>query len=193
MEFYPEHELKNLLGGVGERVTIHRSVVFFRPEKIVIGSDVRIDCFAVLSAGSEGIQIGNHVHIAASTHLFGSGGAIILEDFSNLSSRVSLFTASDDYKEGFLTNPTVPMAFKKVTTGSICVSKHAIIGCGAVVLPGVTLHTGAAVGALSLVKQSVDSFHIVGGVPAKMIGKRKDQCLFLEEQFLQEKSGAHTP
>lgn len=182
MEFYEEEELRQLLGSVGDRVRIHRTVQFFQPKQIVIGSNVRIDCFSLLSAGSEGIKIGNHVHIAASTHLFGSGGKITLEDFSNLSSRVSLFTASDDYKDGYLTNPTVPDDFKKVLTGPIFVSKHAIVGCGSVVLPHVILHVGVAVGALSLVKHSIAPFQIAAGVPAKVIGERARKCLELEEK-----------
>lgn len=184
---YTHDELKSLLASVGSRVAIHKSVVFFNPKSISIASDVRIDCYSVLSAGDEGIQIGNHVHIGSSTHLFGSGGKITIEDFANISSRVSLFTASDDYKEGFLSNPTVPSKYKKVETGPVFVSRHSCIGCGSVIMPNVTLHLGAAVGALSLVKESVQSFQIVGGIPAVVIGKRSDQLLTLEQQFLRDK------
>lgn len=187
MDFYTEVELNSLFASVGKRVSIHRSVVLINAKKISIESDVRIDCFSLLSSGPEGIHIGNHVHIGASTHFFGGGGKITLEDFANISSRVSLFTISDDYKDGFLTNPTIPLDYKKMETGPIYISKHAIIGCGTIVLPGVILHIGASIGALSLVKTSIESFQIAAGIPALVVGKRSSDCLIHEENFLERK------
>lgn len=186
MDFYTQSELKSLLAHVGEQVSIHRSVVFFNAKNIAIQSNVRIDCFSILSAGEEGIQIGNHIHIGASTHFFGSGGKITLEDFATLSSRVSLFTSSDDYKDGYLTNPTVPNNYKKVETGSIFISRHCILGCGSIVLPNVLLKTGASIGALSLVKNSFEPFQIAAGIPATVIGERSKECLIHEQNFLKE-------
>lgn len=185
---YTLEELVDLLAYVGERVHIHKSVQFFNPKQISIGSNVRIDCYSILSAGSEGIMIGNHVHVAAATHLFGSGGRIVIEDFANLSSRVSLFTASDDYKEGFLTNPTIPMDYKKVEMGPITISRHGIIGCGSVLLPSVHIGLGAAVGALSLIKHSVQPFQIVAGIPARVVGERSNDCLNHEKNYLESSS-----
>ena len=45
------------------------------------------------------------------------------------------------------------------------------IGAGAVVLPGVTLGRGSIVGAGAVVTADVEPFTIVGGVPAKPIGR----------------------
>ena len=45
------------------------------------------------------------------------------------------------------------------------------IGAGAVVLPGVTLGRGSIVGAGAVVTADVEPFSIVGGVPAKPIGR----------------------
>ncbi len=184
--FYSKEELKTLLKGVGDHVKIHRTVQFFNPKSIVIGSHVRIDCFALLSAGTEGIEIGNWIHIGAATHFFGGGGRISMGDFANVSSRVSLFTISDDYKDGYLTNPMVADKYRKLDKGAIDVQKHAIIGCGTVILPGVRLEIGASVGALSLVKETVPPFQIFAGTPAKRIGERSRDCLMREREFLQE-------
>ncbi|CDZ81715.1 putative lipopolysaccharide biosynthesis O-acetyl transferase WbbJ [Candidatus Rubidus massiliensis] len=182
---YSHEELETLLGSVGLNVHIHRSVVFFNPKKIFIGSNVRIDCFCLLSAGEEGIFINNYIHIASSTHLFGSGGKIVLEDYCNLSSRVSLFTASDDYTDGHMTNPMIPDEYKKVDQGSIIIKKHAIIGCGSIILPNVEVNIGAAVGALTLVKKDIEPFLIMGGIPAKHIGERNNRVLEVEYAFAQ--------
>jgi phosphonate metabolism protein (transferase hexapeptide repeat family) len=46
------------------------------------------------------------------------------------------------------------------------------IGHGATILPGVTIGNGAVVGAGAVVRQEVEPYTIVGGVPAKLIRRR---------------------
>ncbi len=190
MDFYKREELENLLGGMGSNLNIHRSVVFFNPKKIFLGSNVRIDCFCLLSAGEEGIHIGDHVHVGAGSYLFGGGGKIVLNSFANISSRVSLFTSSDDFVEGYMTNPTVPSKYKKVLNGPVTLEKHALVGSGSIVLPNVKIDVGGVVGALSLVKKSVNSFEIVCGTPAKQVrnATRGTLLLKLEQEFLNDKN-----
>lgn len=48
------------------------------------------------------------------------------------------------------------------------------LGHGAVILPGVTIGHGAAVGAGAVVTKDVPPYHIVAGVPAKVLRKRFD-------------------
>jgi galactoside O-acetyltransferase len=130
------------------------------------------------------VRIGNHVHIAAGVMIFGSEGCEI-GDFAGLSSRVAIYSASDDYVSGHLTNPTVPDRFRNVSKGKVVLEPHALVGAGSVLLPGVTLHRGAAVGALSLVNRSVPAFQVVLGTPARPI-KMRDQVQLerLEREFL---------
>jgi acetyltransferase-like isoleucine patch superfamily enzyme len=47
------------------------------------------------------------------------------------------------------------------------------VGAHSVVLPGVRLAEGAAVGALSLVKGSLEPWSVYGGVPARSLGPRR--------------------
>ncbi len=155
----------------GERVVVDRGARILRPDLVSVGDDVRIDTGVVLS-GRYPISIGDHVHIAAGTKLYASGAPLRIGAFANLSVDVKLFTASDDYLGGALTNPTVPIEFRDVTVGPIVVEDHAIVGAGSVVLPGVTLRFGAAVGALSLVKDDVPEGVVVAGCPARAVGHR---------------------
>lgn len=185
---YTPEALARLGVTIGQNVTIHSSVVFFNPAKIHIGDNVRIDCFAMISAGQHGVHVGSHVHIAAGCYLFGGGGKIELQDFCGLSARVSLYTATDDYTEGYLSNPTVHEKFKKVRRGNILAKKHVLVGSGSVVLPGVTLGEGAAVGTLTLVNRSVPDYTVVSGNPAKKVTLRNYEKLKeLERQFYEEK------
>ncbi|HLK18283.1 MAG TPA: acyltransferase [Bryobacteraceae bacterium] len=181
---YSEGELRQMLGSVGDNVAVNRSVVFYSPKNIHIGSNSRIDCFSILSASAGGIVIGDHVHISAYVGLFGASGRITVESFCALSSRVTAFTASDDYVDGFMSNPTVPAEFRKEETGDVMFKKHALIGCGSVIMPGVTIEVGASVGALSFVNRDVPEFAVAAGIPCRVVGQRHRRLLELEEKLL---------
>lgn len=165
---------------VGENVSISDRASFYNLSRISIGNNVRIDDFCVLSAGSGGIQVGNYVHIAVYTSLIGAG-KITLSDFCNLSSRVSIYSSNDDYSGATMTNPTVPNQYTGVTHADVFLDKHVIVGSGSVVLPGITLEQGVAVGALALVTKNCEEFGIYAGNPAKRIKERKRELLVLEE------------
>lgn len=168
---------------VGENVLISDKASFYGAESITIGNNVRIDDFCVLSAGEGGIVIGNYVHIAVFCSIIGSG-KITLCDFSGLSSRVAIYSSNDDYSGEYMTNPTVPSKYTGVQSDDVLIGKHAIIGSGSVVLPGVVLEDGVAVAALSLVTKPCISFGVYSG--NRRIGERKRNLLTLERQMLHE-------
>jgi acetyltransferase-like isoleucine patch superfamily enzyme len=168
---------------VGDNVRISDKASFYNASNITLGNNVRIDDFTVLSAGPGGINIGNHVHIAVYSSLIGAG-SIALRDFVNISSRVSIYSSSDDYSGHFMTNPCVHESFKNVLSEAVVLEKHVIVGCGTVILPGVTLNEGVAIGALSLVTKSLEPFTICAGIPAKFIRARSRDLLKLENLFL---------
>lgn len=171
---------------VGSGVEISACASFYGASRIKIGNNVRIDDFCLISAGSGGVLIGNFIHIAAYTSLIGAG-KIVLEDFCNLSSRVSIYSSSDDYSGASLTNPTVDEEFKNVIHAPVYIGRHVIIGCGSVVLPGVMLEDGAAVGALSLINKNCDAFGIYAGCPARKVKERKRDLLGLEKRFVEKR------
>lgn len=181
--FTPDELMAIGLLEFGEEVLIDRSARLFNPQKIRIGSHVRIDAFAVLAASNEAIVIGNNVHLAVAVTLLGNAG-IVIEDFCGLSAHVSVFTSNDDYSGGWLTNPTVPNEFRNVKTAPVVLRRHAIVGAGSVILPGVTLGLGASVGALSLVNKSVPDFMIVAGNPIQRIGYRDRSILDRENELM---------
>jgi galactoside O-acetyltransferase len=186
--YYSERELRSLGINLGKNVLVHHSVLFFGGEHISIGDDTRIDAFAILSAGERGIYIGSNVHLAASVQIFGSGGRVRLDDFVGLSGRVSVYSASDDYSGAALTNPTVPEKFRKVTKGDVLLREHVIVGCGSVIMPGVTLGIASAVGALSFVDKDVPDFAVVSGNPIRIVGKRDQKVIEIGRAFRNEKN-----
>ena len=167
---------------VGKDVQVSDRASFYGINKITLGDNARIDDFCVLAAGAGGICIGRHVHIAVYSSLIGAAN-ITLSDFSGLSSRVSIYSSSDDYSGATMTNPTVPSEYTGVTHADVFLGKHVIVGSGSAVLPGVTLEEGVAIGALSLVTRSCEAFGIYAGTPVKRIKERRRDLLEIERML----------
>lgn len=184
MAFLTEEQIKAMgFHHVGENCLLSDKASYYNCNNIKIGNNVRIDDFCVLSAGMGGIEIGSHIHIAVYSSLIGAG-KIILDDFCNISSKVAIYSSNDDYSGQFMTNPTVPCQYTNVTSSDVIIGKHVIVGSGSVILPGVILEIGVAVGALSLVNKNCTEFGIYTGTPAKKNKERKRDILELEKKFL---------
>lgn len=168
---------------IGNNVRISDKASIYGADKINIGNNVRIDDFCVLSAGDGGIDIGNHVHIAIYSSLMG-GARISVSNFANISSRVSIFSSSDDLTGGYMSGPVIPEKYKNVYCENVYIHEHVIIGCGTVVLPGSVLEEGCTVGALSLVKNRCESFYIYAGVPVQKLKQRDRSLLIMQNEFL---------
>ena len=166
----------------GSNVFVSRLASIYGAERINLGSNVRIDDFCVFSAGHGGISIGNYVHIAVFSSLIGRG-RISIDDFSNVSSRVSIYSSSDDFHGNWMTNPMVPPEYTGVTHADVIIRRHCIIGCGSVILPGTTLDEGVAIGALSLVTHDCVAYGIYAGTPAVRRAARSTHFLEVEQCF----------
>lgn len=185
--FYSESELKKLgLKSFGRDISISRYASFYNPEEMIIGNNVRIDDFCILSGR---IAIGSYVHIAAYCGLFGKYG-ITIKDFTGVSVRVSIFSYSNDFLGGSLTNPTVPDKFTLTATkGPVVLGRHVMIGCGSVILPNTSIGDGVSVGALSLARGTLRKWGLYKGIPAVYkTKKRPDIILALEKDFLAKHS-----
>lgn len=169
---------------LGQNVLISDKASIYNCTNIYIGHHVRIDDFCVLSAGKGGIRIGNYVHIAVYSSIIGDG-EITFDDFTNLSSRVSVYSSNDDYSGEAMTNPMVPSAFTKVSRAPVHLGRHVIVGSGSVILPGAVLEEGAAVGALTLIAKRCEAFSIYSGNPAKRIKSRSRDLLDLERALME--------
>lgn len=182
-EFLPVRTVGALgFASVGEDVKIHPSTILVGVENIHIGSHSRIDAHTIITASST-VRIGSFVHIGAGCYLAGAAG-IIIEDLSTLSQGVKIYSVSDDYSGGSLTNPTVPSVYRAVKEAPVHLGRHVIVGAGSVVLPGAHIAEACAVGALSLVSQPTAPWGIYGGVPARRLKERSRDLLALEERFL---------
>lgn len=174
--FYSLEELSRLgFKRLGENVLISRFARFYGIERIEIGNDVRIDDFCILSGN---ITLGSHIHISAYTALYGRFG-ILMEDFTGISPRCTIFSASDDFSGEYMISPMVPDKLTNVSGGKVIIKRFAQIGANSVILPNVILNEGAVVGAMSLVKNPINAWEIHGGCPAKLIKLRNKNILSL--------------
>lgn len=184
MRFLNEEELKQF-GKVGKNVLVDSTTLWHKPENVTIGDNVRIDAFCFFSA-TNGIEFGSFIHVAPYVQMVSAGGKITCHDYTAFAARTTILTASDDFTEGWMNNPTMPIDLRKVKAGPITFHKFSVTGCGAVILPGVTLGEGAAVGALTIVKKDIEPFACVVGTPLRKIATRSEENLHLMEKKLHE-------
>lgn len=168
---------------VGEGVKIAKNATILGIENIEIGDNVRIDDYVVISAYSGSLTLGNYIHIGAFSYINCAGG-VVLSDFSGLSQGVKIYSSTDDYSGDSLTNPMIPKEYLNLKIEKVTLGKHAIIGAGSIVLPGITINEGVAVGALSLVNKNLDPWGVYFGSPAKFLKSRSKKLLDLEKLFI---------
>lgn len=182
--FYSQEELREIgLLSVGENVLISKKTSIYNPGAIFVGNNVRIDDFCILSGK---ITIGSYSHIAAYTALYGGEVGIEMHDFANISSKTIVYAAIDDFSGNTLMGPTVPNQYKNVKAGKVILKKHVIVGAHSIIFPNVVIGEGAAVGAMSMVKDNLDDWYIYAGVPVRKIKAREKKILELEIDFLKD-------
>ena len=167
---------------VGLDVIIWPGAKITSPENISLGDSVMIDDFVLLMGGSRS-EIGSFVHIASFASVLG-GGELVMADFSALSSGCRVYTGNDDYVGNCLTNPTIPYPFRRPLRSFVRLGRHAIIGANSVVLPGVTIEEGAAIGAGSVVTRDCEAWTIYAGSPARPLRRRPHETMLAMEAEL---------
>lgn len=179
--FYSEEELQEIgFAACGKNVLISRKGSIYFPELITIGDNVRIDDFTILSGD---VHIGDHVHISAYAGLFGVGYRIEVGSFCSISSRTVVYAGSDDYSGEWMANPTVRKECRNVYGGDVHIMRHVLVGTGCTILPGVTIGTGASVGAMSLITKDVEEWTVNAGIPCRKIRERSRNILELEKTY----------
>jgi galactoside O-acetyltransferase len=100
-----------------------------------------------------------------------------MHDFSGLSPRCTVFSAGDDFSGEFLIGPMIDQQFTNVEGGEVSIGKYSQLGCNCVVLPGIKISEGVAVGAMSLITKDLPPWNIYKGIPAKFLKERSKDLL----------------
>lgn len=180
---YLDREALEGLGfaSLGQNVRISDRAAIYNAEQMEIGDNSRIDDFCVLSGR---LTIGRNVYIGPGGLIAGGQPGIVFDDFVTLAYHVQVFSQSDDYSGQTMTNSTVPTAYKAEFKRAVHLGRHSILGAGSIVMPGVILAEGTALGAATLVLRSTEPWGIYVGNPARRLRERHRDLLELEAQYL---------
>ena len=131
--------------------------------KIASGSVIHMWCNFFNPAG---VTIGEDTIIG--DHAFLDGRApLVIGNHVDIVSQVLIYNSEHDINsEDF-----------SAKNGEVRIEDHVFIGPRVTILPGVTIGKGAIVGAGAVVTKNVEPFQIVGGVPAIVLGERKNKDL----------------
>jgi len=136
---------------------------FYRLAGIKIGKGSTIHCWANFFQPLN-IEIGDDTIIG--DHAFLDGRAKIkIGDHVDIASSVMIYNSEHD-----INDPHFKARVEPVEIGD-----YVFIGPRVIILPGVKIGKGAIVAAGAVVTGNVASFSVVGGVPAKEIGVRKNK------------------
>lgn len=138
---------------------------FYRLSGIRIGKGSSIHMWASFYQPSK-IVIGEDTIVG--DHVFLDGrDALTIGNHVDIASSVMIYNSEHNLESEDFTAIEEP-----VLIGDYC-----FIGPRAIILPGVKIGKGAVVAAGAVVTGDVDEYKIVGGIPAKEIGERKNKNL----------------
>ena len=135
-------------------------------KNVTIGNNCSFD-------GIKNIVFGNDVHIGDNNIFLCTRASIVIGD--HFMSGPNVTFVSGDHRIDILDKP-MTMVFDKDKNGSedkeIVFEGDNWVGAGAIILKGVFIGKGSVIAAGSVVTKNVDSYSIVAGCPAKVIGFR---------------------
>ncbi len=159
--------------GEGAQILDPHLGVFLKPEVIHIGANSRIDCVGGKFEGGQGLHIGAGVHISARVHLNVGGGLLTICDYAAVTTGACIITGSNT-KEGRAMSSASPREMQVIERKTVVIGTCAMVAAHAVVLPGVTIGAYAVVGAGAVVTKDVPDYAVVFGIPAQVVGDRRD-------------------
>lgn len=127
------------------------------------GRGLNVDSKAYIGRGSK-IRIGENSSIGYRCYL--QGDIIIGKDVM-MAPEVVILTRSHGHDR-----IDIPMGQQGCFDHPVSIEDDVWIGTRAIILPGVRVGKGSIIGCGAVVTRDVDSFSVMGGVPAKLIKKR---------------------
>ncbi|RJQ27334.1 acyltransferase [Candidatus Parcubacteria bacterium] len=112
------------------------------------------------------VIIGNGTIVGQNAFLDGRD-KLIIGDYVDIASDVMIYNSEHDINSEDFHAVNAPVE----------IGDYVFIGPRAIILPGVKIGRGAVVGAGAVVTKNVPELTIVGGVPAQIIGERKEKHL----------------
>lgn len=139
--------------------------MFFKLAGVSIGkgSTIHMGCRFFEPSG---LTVGQDTIIGDGAFLDGRAD-LVIGDHVDMASEVMIYNSEHDVNDP---------AFKAIEE-PVKISDYVFIGPRAIILPGVKIGKGAVVAAGAVVTKDIPSYKIVGGIPAEIIGERKNKDL----------------
>ena len=135
-----------------------------------IGDGTCIETGCTLLCDNASLSIGERCYLNKNVRLGSSGDApLVLGNWVMIGPNVVIDTSRHNMER-----TDIPMKDQGLSYAPVTVGDDVWIGANAVITCGVTLGRGCVVGAGSVVTRDVESYAVVGGVPARPIGHRKN-------------------
>lgn len=114
----------------------------------------------------ENIEIGDYSAIGERAYIggIGEGGKLKIGNYVMMAPEVVILTSTHNYQQ--VGNP---MCYQGTAKEIVIIEDDVWICMRAMIMPGVTVHTGAIVAAGAVVTKDVPPYAIVGGMPAKIL------------------------
>ena len=175
---------------LGLNAKIYPTAKILFQENFSLGDESIIADFCFIYANGQGIEIGNFCNITQHC-IVQAGGLVKIHNFVGLGPRTTILAASDDYKGGGLIGLGIfGQEYRNVSFNPVTLHKHAQIGMGSIIMPGVTIGEGCSIGAGSLVTKDMPEWSICYGSPCKPIKSKPSKYqLELEQKFLDKYYG----
>jgi galactoside O-acetyltransferase len=167
---------------VGEDIRIFDMTRITAPEQMSLGSHIVVDDFVFLQGG-QGLELGDYVHVASFASISG-GGKGRVGAFTGIASGARVFTGTDLADGSGLIGPGVPPELRAIERRSTELGRHVFVCANAVVLAGVTIGTGAVVGAGGVATEDLEPWTINVGCPARPVKTRPSKKILEYAQSL---------
>jgi acetyltransferase-like isoleucine patch superfamily enzyme len=155
--------------GHGARIARHAALRANSPlvPGIAVGDQCMIQDGALLNASEGFVHVGDRTWIGPFCVIYGNGGVRVGRDVM-IAAHSCITSVGHRHEELH-----IPMMAQGIEVGPVTIEDDVWIGMNCTILPGVRIGRGAIVAAGAVVRSDVAPFMVVGGVPAREIGRRQ--------------------
>ena len=135
-----------------------------------------IDQRGMVLIGEKNLHIGRHVYIGHNATFLCQYTSVTIQDNVIIGPRLTL--VENDHNFHIIGEYIIDSGLCNSSQNSITIESDTWIGANVTILKGVTIGRGSVVAACACVTKTCPPYSIIGGVPAKIIGRR-----FTDEQI----------
>lgn len=164
------HLLLNLMPGRrADRPRISRTAILRGRRMIDLAPGCEVMHGVIVHAHRAHVRLGKRSQLNPYTIIYGGSGVTIGNNVM-IAPHCVLAAGNHDHRQLDQPMRTAP----SISRGPILIEDDVWVGAHCTITDGVTIGRGAVVGANSVVTRDVPAYAIVAGVPAKVIGDRRD-------------------